>query len=206
MELNPVAPGPARLERRAAAKIVAQRQVSERQADPRGAAVRRRLVWLGTNLATALAAAWVIGRFDETIERVVALAILMPVVASMGGIAGTQTLTVAIRGIALGQLGLHNARALVGKELMVGGINGLVWAAVCAAIAALWFRDPWLGAVVAAALLLNTLVAAFAGAALPLLLRRVSIDPALAGGVVLTTITDVAGFAAILGLGALALT
>ena len=172
---------------------------------PVGAAARRRLVWLGTNLATALVAAWVIGRFDETIEQVVALAILMPVVASMGGIAGTQTLTIAIRGIALGQLGFHNARALVGKELMVGGINGLVWAAVVAAIAALWFRDPWLGAVVAAALLLNTLVAALAGASLPLLLRRLSIDPALAGGVVLTTITDVVGFAAILGLGALAL-
>ena len=154
---------------------------------PIGAAARRRLVWLGTNLATALVAAWVIGRFDETIEQVVALAILMPVVASMGGIAGTQTLTIAIRGIALGQLGFHNARALVGKELRVGAINGLVWAAVVAAIAALWFRDPGLGAVVAAALLLNTLVAALAGAALPLLLRALSVDPALAGGVVLTT-------------------
>ena len=171
-----------------------------------GTAARRRLVWLGTNLATALVAAWVIGRFDETIEQVVALAILMPVVASMGGIAGTQTLTIAIRGIALGQLGFHNARALLGKELMVSAINGVVWAAVVAAIAALWFRDPWLGAVVAAALLLNTLVAALAGASLPLLLRRISVDPALAGGVVLTTITDVVGFAAILGLGALALT
>ena len=172
---------------------------------PIGAAARRRLVWLGTNLATALIAAWVIGRFDETIEQVVALAILMPVVASMGGIAGTQTLTIAIRGIALGQLGFHNARALLGKELMVGAINGLVWAAVVAVIAALWFRDPWLGAVVAAALLLNTLVAALAGATLPILLQRLSVDPALAGGVVLTTITDVVGFAAILGLGALAL-
>ena len=172
---------------------------------PIGAAARRRLLWLGTNLATAFVAAWVIGRFDETIERVVALAILMPVVASMGGIAGTQTLTIAIRGIALGQLGFHNARALLGKELMVGAINGLVWAAVVAAIAALWFRDAMLGAVVAAALLLNTLVAALAGASLPLLLRRISVDPALAGGVVLTTITDVVGFAAILGLGALAL-
>ena len=172
---------------------------------PVGAAARRRLVWLGTNLATALVAAWVIGRFDETIEQVVALAILMPVVASMGGIAGTQTLTIAIRGIALGQLGYHNTRALLGKELMVGAINGLVWAAVVAAIAALWFRDPRLGAVVAAALLLNSVVAALAGASLPLLLRRLSVDPALAGGVVLTTITDVVGFAAILGLGALAL-
>ena len=172
---------------------------------PIAAAARRRLVWLGTNLATALVAAWVIGRFDETIEQVVALAILMPVVASMGGIAGTQTLTIAIRGIALGQLGFHNARALLGKELMVGVINGLVWAVVVAAIAALWFGDPRLGLVVAAALLLNTVVAALAGASLPLLLRRLSVDPALAGGVVLTTITDVVGFAAILGLGALAL-
>ena len=173
---------------------------------PIGAAARRRLVWLGANLATALAAAWVIGRFDATIEKVVALAILMPVVASMGGIAGTQTLTIAIRGIALGQLGFHNARALLGKELMVGALNGLVWAAVVAAIAALWFRDPGLGAVVAAALLLNAVAAALAGASLPLLLRRLSVDPALAGGVVLTTITDVVGFAAILGLGALVLT
>ena len=172
---------------------------------PIAAAARRRLVWLGTNLATALVAAWVIGRFDETIEQVVALAILMPVVASMGGIAGTQTLTIAIRGIALGQLGFHNAGALLGKELMVGAINGLVWAVVVAAIAALWFGDPRLGLVVAAALLLNTVVAALAGASLPLLLRRLSVDPALAGGVVLTTITDVVGFAAILGLGALAL-
>ena len=172
---------------------------------PIGAAARRRLVWLGTNLVTALVAAWVIGWFDETIEKVVALAILMPVVASMGGIAGTQTLTIAIRGIALGQLGFHNARALLGKEVMVGIINGLVWAVVVAAIAALWFRDPWLGAVVAAALLLNAVVAAIAGAALPLLLHRLSVDPALAGGVVLTTITDVVGFAAILGLGTLAL-
>ena len=173
---------------------------------PVGAAARRRLVWLGANLATALAAAWVIGRFDATIEKVVALAILMPVVASMGGIAGTQTLTIAIRGIALGQLGFHNARALLGKELMVGALNGLVWAAVVAAVAALWFRDPGLGAVAAAALLANAVVAALAGAALPLLLRRLSVDPALAGGVVLTTITDVVGFAAILGLGALVLT
>ena len=172
---------------------------------PITAAARRRLLWLGTNLATALAAAWVIGRFDETIEQVVALAILMPVVASMGGIAGTQTLTIAIRGIALGQLGLHNARALLGKELMVGMINGLVWAVVVAAIAGLWFRDPRLGLVAAAALFLNAVVAALAGASLPLLLRRLSVDPALAGGVVLTTITDVVGFAAILGLGALTL-
>ena len=173
---------------------------------PIGAAARRRLVWLGANLATALAAAWVIGRFDATIEKVVALAILMPVVASMGGIAGTQTLTLAIRGIALGQLGFHNARALLRKELMVGALNGLVWAAVVAAVAALWFRDPVLGAVAAGALLANAVVAALAGASLPLLLRRLSVDPALAGGVVLTTITDVVGFAAILGLGALVLT
>ena len=172
---------------------------------PIGTAARRRLVWLGANLATALAAAWVIGRFDATIEKVVALAILMPVVASMGGVAGTQTLTIAIRGIALGQLGFHNARALLGKEVMVGAINGLVWAAVVAAIAAAWFRDPGLGLVAAAALLVNAVVAALAGATLPLLLRRLAIDPALAGGVVLTTITDVVGFAAILGLGALAL-
>lgn len=168
-------------------------------------AVRRRLVWLGVNLATALAAAWVIGLFEHTIGQIVALAVLMPVVASMGGIAGTQTLTIAVRGLALGQLGAHNARALFGKELMVAAINGVVWAAMVAVIAGVWFRDAGIGFVVAAALLLNALIAAFAGVALPLLLRRLSIDPALAGGVVLTTITDVVGFAAILGLGTLLL-
>ena len=173
---------------------------------PVGPAARRRLVWLGTNLATALLAAWVIGLFDETIEKVVALAILMPVVASMGGIAGTQTLTIAIRGIALGQLGFHNAPALLGKELMVSALNGIVWAAVVAGITALWFGDGRLGIVAAAALLLNALVAGLAGASLPLLLHRLKVDPALAGGVVLTTVTDVVGFAAILGIGALALT
>lgn len=172
---------------------------------PVGAAARRRLVWLGANLATALLAAWVIGRFEETIGKLVALAVLMPVVASMGGIAGTQTLTLAIRGIALGQLGLHNVRALLGKELVVGAVNALVWAAVVAVIAAVWFGDPGLGLVAAAALVLNAAVAAVAGASLPLVLRRLSVDPALAGGVVLTTITDVVGFASILGLGALVL-
>jgi len=166
---------------------------------------RRRTVWLGINLLTALLASWVIGLFGATIEKQVALAILMPIVASMGGIAGNQTLTLMIRGIALGQVSSGNARRLLNKEMLVGMLNGLTWALIISAIVMFWFDDLLLGSIIAAAMLINLIVAALAGATIPLLLRRMGIDPALAGGVVLTTITDVVGFLSFLGLAAMVL-
>ena len=168
-------------------------------------AARRRAIWLGINLATAFLASWVIGRFEATIDRLVALAVLMPIVASMGGVAGTQTLTLMVRGMALGQVGSGNLRALLAKETMVGLLNGLMWAVVVGAVAALWFQDLVLGGVIAAAMVINLVVAAVAGVGVPVLLRRMDIDPALAGGVVVTTITDVMGFFAFLGLASLVL-
>ena len=164
---------------------------------------RRRAVWLGVNLATAFLAAWVIGLFEATIQEVVALAVLMPIVASMGGIAGSQTLTVVIRGMALGQLGASNFRFLLTKEVAVGMLNGLLWALVVAAAAGWWFGNGALAAIIGVAMVVNLLVAALAGAAIPLLMDRLDIDPALAGGVVLTTVTDVVGFMTFLGLGTL---
>jgi magnesium transporter len=164
---------------------------------------RRRAVWLGINLMTAFLAAWVIGLFEATIEKVVALAVLMPVVASMGGIAGTQTLTLAIRGIALGQLSSKNIRWLVSKEMAVAVLNGMLWALVVATIALLWFGSSSIALIIAAAIVLNVLAAAFSGALLPLLLDRFGVDPALAGGVILTTVTDVVGFLSFLWLATL---
>ncbi len=161
---------------------------------------RSRAVWLGINLITAFVASAVIGMFEETIEKVVALAILMPIVASMGGIAGTQALTIVIRGMALGQVERSNAGWLLNRELAVGVLNGMLWAAVVAAAAVLWFDDIVIGAIIASALLINLVVAALAGTSLPLILRAKGIDPALAGGVLLTTITDVVGFMSFLGL------
>lgn len=165
------------------------------------ATARARALWLGVNLATALLASWVIGWFQVTLQQVVALAILMPVVASMGGIAGSQALTVVIRGMALGQVGWSNARWLMMKELMVALINSAVWALVVGVVAMAWFGDGRLGVIVGVALMINLVVAAISGASIPLLLKKLSIDPALAGGVVLTTVTDVVGFIAFLGLG-----
>ncbi len=165
----------------------------------------RRAVWLGINLLTAFLAAAVIGQFEATLEQIVALAVLMPVVASMGGIAGTQTLTLIVRGLALGTVNTSNAGALLRKELAVGALNGLLWAAVVAAVAGLWFGSLGLSLVIAAALIINLLAAALSGVVIPLTLKRFSIDPALAGGVVLTTVTDVIGFFAFLGLGTLVL-
>lgn len=166
------------------------------------ASSKRRTLWLGVNLITALLASWVISQFADTIERLVALAILMPVVASMGGIAGSQTLTLVIRGIALGQVSRSNAKRLLSKELLVGILNGLVWAVIVGCIAYVWFHDYQLGIIIAIAMLLNLIMAALAGASIPLLLHKIGIDPALAGGVLLTTITDVIGFLAFLGLAA----
>ena len=161
---------------------------------------RRRAVWLGINLLTAFLAAWVIGQFQGTLEQLVALAVLMPIVASMGGIAGSQTLTLVIRGLALGQVQKGNVRVLLNREIGVSILNGLLWAAVVAALAVVWFGDWGIGGVIAAAILLNLLCAALAGLAIPLILERMGIDPALAGSVILTTVTDVVGFFAFLGL------
>lgn len=163
----------------------------------------RRAVWLGINLGTALLASSVINLFQDTIEKVVALAVLMPIVASMGGIAGTQSLTILIRAMAMGQITHRNQLWLVGRESLVGMLNGLFWALVIAATTAIWFRDPTLGLIIACAMLINLVTAGVAGAGLPIVLRKLEIDPALAGGVLVTTITDVMGFLTFLGLAAL---
>ena len=161
---------------------------------------RRRSIWLGLNLLTAFLASWVIGLFGATIEKMVALAILMPIVASMGGIAGSQTLTLVIRGMALGQIGKSNAHRLFLKEMWIGVWNGVIWAIVIAGVAGLWFQNIQLGFVIAAAIIINLIVAAISGATIPLLLKRFGADPALSGSVVLTTVTDIVGFLAFLGL------
>ncbi len=165
--------------------------------------VRRRALWLGINLLTALAASAVISLFEDTLEKVVALAVLMPIVASMGGIAGSQTLTLVIRAMALGQVQAGNTRYLLTKELAVGAFNGLLWALVIGTTAALWFDDPSLGIIIGCAMILNLIVAAGAGAVIPMVMKRMGIDPALAGSVVLTTVTDIVGFMAFLGLATL---
>lgn len=164
---------------------------------------RRRLVWLCINVCTAFLGALVVSNFESTIEKVAALAALMPVVSSMGGIAGTQTVTLLIRGLALGKVEWANARWLLFKEIAVGCLNGVVVALVVGTIAVVWF-DAWqIAAVVAAAMLMNLLAAAAVGVLIPLTLRRLKIDPALSAGVILTTFTDCIGFATLLGLGAL---
>jgi magnesium transporter len=164
---------------------------------------RRRALWLGINLLTAFLASWVIGFFEAALDKVVALAVLMPIVASMGGVSGSQTLTLMIRGLALGQIGTANSRWLIIKELAIGFLNGLLWAVVVAVVAAFWFSDYRIAAIIAVALLINMLVAALAGLFIPLILNRFGIDPALSGAVVLTTVTDVVGFMTFLGLGTL---
>jgi magnesium transporter len=161
----------------------------------------RRAIWLGVNLATAFLAAAVVGVFKDTLEQVVVLAVLMPVVASMGGIAGTQTLTLMVRGMALGRIEVSNARWLLTKEMAVGVLNGFIWAAVVLLITIIFFADWDVGLVIGAAVAINLIVAALAGFIVPIVLERMRIDPALAGGVVLTTVTDVVGFLTFLGLG-----
>lgn len=161
---------------------------------------KRRAVWLGVNLFTAFLASWVIGWFEATLEEIVALAVLMPIVASMGGIAGSQTLTLVVRGLALRQVSSANAAQLLIKELSVGVVNGLLWAFIVSIIASLWFQDISLGLLLGAAMVINLVCAALAGASIPLILDKIGIDPALAGGVLLTTVTDCIGFMAFLGL------
>jgi magnesium transporter len=163
-------------------------------------AVRGRVVWLGINLATAFLAAFVIGRFEATIEEIVALAVLMPIVAGIGGNAGVQVLTLMVRGLALGQVGASNAGILLWKEIRVALINGLLIGGLVGLVAWLWFGDPVLGVVIAAALVINFCSAALAGVAVPLTMRRLGIDPAVAGTVVVTAVTDVIGFFSFLGL------
>ncbi len=169
-------------------------------------ATRRRAIWLGVNLATAFLASSVVGLFEHTIHQVVALAVLMPIVASMGGIAGSQTLTVVVRGLALDQLRDANVRWLLVKEILVAVANGLLWAVVVGAVVVAWFDDLRLAVIIGAAMIINLLCAALAGVAIPLIERRMGIDPALAGAVVLTTVTDVMGFFSFLGLATLFLT
>jgi len=164
---------------------------------------KKRSIWLGVNLITAFIAVYFIGLFEATLQQKIALAILMPVVASMGGIAGTQTLIIVTRGIATGKVTAANIRALINKEVAVSGLNGIIWSVVIGLITYYWFSDLLLSLIIALAIITNLVVAAFSGAFLPILLSRLRIDPALAGGVILTTITDVIGFVAFLGLAAL---
>lgn len=160
----------------------------------------KRWLWLAVNLVTAFMAAGVLYLFEPTLDQIVATAVLFPVVMSMGGIAGTQTLTLMVRGMATGQVSAGNTSALLKKELAVGLMNGLVFALLVGLIAVLWYGQLSLGIVIAVAILLNLIAAALAGAVVPVALRRLSIDPALAGGVVLTTVTDIIGIFAFVGL------
>ncbi|MBL4637949.1 MAG: magnesium transporter, partial [Proteobacteria bacterium] len=161
--------------------------------------VHRRSLWLGVNLLTAFLAAWTIGLFETTIEKQIALAILMPIVASMGGVAGSQTLTLVIRSMALGQLNDKNQRWLLRKEIAVGAINGLLWAIAIAIVTIIWFNSFALGILIGAAIIINLVAAALAGVTIPIALQKFGIDPALSGSVLLTTVTDVVGFVAFLG-------
>ncbi|CAC9611284.1 Mg/Co/Ni transporter MgtE, CBS domain-containing [uncultured Gammaproteobacteria bacterium] len=166
---------------------------------------KRRSIWLGVNLVTVFVAVFFISLFEATLQEKIALAILMPVVASMGGIAGTQTLILVTRGIATGKITTSNLKVLMNKEVAIGLLNGVVWSLVISAATYIWFADLMLSLVIALAIIVNLIVAAFSGAFLPLLLIKFKIDPALAGGVILTTITDVIGFVAFLGLATLVL-
>ena len=161
---------------------------------------RRRALWLGVNLMTAVLASLVIYLFQETLDQVEYLAVLMPIVANMGGVAGTQTLTLVIRSMALGHISPSNSRWLLTRELGVSVLNGTLWAVVISVIAFFWYGDLQLSYIIAAAMMINLVTAALAGAYLPLFLKKINVDPALAGTVALTTVTDSIGFFAFLGL------
>ena len=163
-------------------------------------ATYRRAVWLGLNLITAFVAAFVIDIFRETIDKVVTLAVLMPIVASMGGVAATQTLTIMVRGLALDQINKTNIRWLITRETIVGLGNGLIWALVVSVITTMWFQDLVIAQIIAIAMMINLLVAVISGVSIPLLLRYLKLDPGIGGTVIVTTITDVAGFMSFLGL------
>ncbi|WP_409438809.1 magnesium transporter [Psychromonas sp. GE-S-Ul-11] len=166
---------------------------------------KNRAVWLGINLVTAFLASWFIGLFEATIQQVVALAVLMPVVASMGGISGSQTITLIIRGLALGQINDANKKSIIAKELKVGAINGILWAFVIGAITFVWFDNPLLSLTIFISILGNIVIASLSGVWVPWILNKFNIDPALSGSVVLTTVTDIFGFIVFLGLGSLLL-
>lgn len=166
---------------------------------------RGRTVWLAINLITALLGSWVIGQFEGSIQQLVALAVLMPIVASMGGNAGTQTLTVVIRGMSVGTISSNNVINVLKKEALVGILNGLIWAIVIALIAGIWYQNVQLGMVIATAMITNLVMGAIAGVCIPIFLEKMKIDPALAGGVALTTVTDVVGYFSVLGLATLLL-
>jgi len=162
----------------------------------------RRAIWLGVNLITAILASLAISQFEATLDKLVTLAILMPIVASMGGVAGSQTLTVVIRGMALGQVEQSNLNWLMSKEFAVGVLNGILYAVIVGCLVSIWFNDWDMGIIIGLAMAINLMAAALAGTILPVLLRSLKIDPALAGSVILTTITDVVGFVSFLGLAA----
>jgi magnesium transporter len=168
-------------------------------------AFRRRVLWLGINLATAFLASSVVGQFQGTINHIVALAVLMPIVAGMGGNAGTQVLALMVRGLALGQVGAANVYPLLWKELRVALMNGLLLGSIVALATYLWFREPGLSLVIGSAMTINLIAAASAGVLVPMALKRMHLDPALAGSVILTTVTDVMGFLSFLGLATLVL-
>lgn len=163
----------------------------------------RRALWLGVNLCTAFLAAAVVDLFQATLEQLVLLAVLMPIVPSMGGVAGVQSLTIITRAMALGQINSANISGILRKEMLVGVLNGMGWAVVVSALTYMWFGDGSIGVIIGAAMIINLVVAAGAGFSIPLILRRLNVDPALAGGVVLTTVTDVVGYMSFLGLGAI---
>ena len=175
----------------------------ERVMGPFGSSVRSRLPWLYINLATAFLAALVISFFESTIARVAALAVFLPIVAGQGGIAGTQTLTLVVRGMALGELSSTRGIRLVGRELLLGLVHGLLLATVVGAVAYAWMGTPVLGVVVGVAMLGNMIVAGLAGSGVPLLLRRLKMDPAVSSAIFVTTFTDVLGFLLFLGLAAI---
>ena len=164
---------------------------------------KRRTLWLGANLVTAILAAAAIGIFEATIEKIVTLAILMPIVASMGGIAGMQSLALVIRSQATNQIGSSNSKLLILKESAIGVLNGILWSSVVSIAVYLWFDSVFLGVVIAVALLVNLIIGAISGVTLPLILKKLNIDPAIAGGVILTTITDIVGFISLLGVATL---
>ncbi len=167
---------------------------------------QQRSVWLGVNLITALMAVAVTSMFEGIFEQLAILAVLNSLVPSMGGVAGNQTLTLVIRGMALGHIGDSNARTLLAKEIAVGFLNGLIWAIIIASMVAIWKQDLLLGGIIAFAMLMNMTAAGLAGVSIPLLLKRINVDPALAGGVIITTVTDVVGIFAFLGTATLLLT
>jgi len=167
---------------------------------------KQRSLWLGVNLITALLAVAVTSMFEELFQQLAILAVLNSLVPSMGGVAGNQTLTLVIRGMALGHVGDSNARALLNKEAAIGFLNGIIWALLIATFVAIWKQDLMLGAVIAVAMLMNMTAAGLAGVSIPLMLKRLNIDPALAGSVIITTVTDVIGIFAFLGTATILLT